>query len=81
MKPRDLFRFVVGGRQETCEACQQPFPCGSLLQGCWCLEMKLSAETRQRLRTEYHHCLCRACLEKAEAEREGMEESGRAPTL
>lgn len=55
-------------RPQACEACGEPFACEiSLGKGCWCGEVKLSNETRQQLRANYRKCLCRACLEKAEA--------------
>ncbi len=47
-----------------CEACGESFVCGATLTGCWCGEIKLSAETRAELRQQYQRCLCRACLEK-----------------
>ncbi len=55
-------------KTQACEACGESFACElSLGQGCWCAEVKLSEETRQELRAKYKTCLCRACLEKAEA--------------
>ena len=33
--------------------------------GCWCTEIKLSAETRASLKKKSRNCLCRACLERA----------------
>jgi cysteine-rich CWC protein len=47
-----------------CEACSNPFICGASLRGCWCLEVKLSAEARKKLREHYKRCLCRKCLMK-----------------
>ncbi len=47
-----------------CEACGNEFACGAKLSGCWCSEIKLSAETRADLGERYSGCLCRACLEK-----------------
>jgi len=47
-----------------CEACGGVFTCGATLTGCWCLEIKLSDETRAELRSRYSGCLCRRCLEK-----------------
>ena len=49
----------------TCEACGSEFTCGATITGCWCTEVKLSAETRADLRARYRGCLCRACLERA----------------
>jgi hypothetical protein len=45
-----------------CEACGNPFVCGASLKGCWCLQVKLSAETRKELRERYERCLCPECL-------------------
>jgi hypothetical protein len=47
-----------------CEACGQQFVCGATLAGCWCAEIRLSAEVRAKLRTRFERCLCRACLER-----------------
>ncbi|MDQ3820676.1 MAG: cysteine-rich CWC family protein [Acidobacteriota bacterium] len=47
----------------TCEACGASFVCGAGLAGCWCSEIKLSAETRAELQRRYERCLCRSCLE------------------
>lgn len=46
----------------TCERCGQAFYCGASLLGCWCVDVKLSAEAREHLRRHYHGCLCRDCL-------------------
>jgi hypothetical protein len=55
-------------KTQACEACGESFACElSLAKGCWCTEVKLSDNTRQELRAKYTNCLCRACLEKAEA--------------
>ena len=54
-------------RTQECPACGQPFVCEISLQGCWCTEVKLSAETLQTLRSKYKSCLCRSCLESAQA--------------
>ena len=51
----------------TCEACGEAFTCGATLAGCWCTEIKLSAETRASLKKSYRNCLCRTCLERAAA--------------
>ena len=48
-----------------CDACGEDFVCGATLAGCWCTEVKLTAETRAELRARYRGCLCRACLERA----------------
>ena len=54
-------------RAQVCPACGQSFACEINLNGCWCSEVKLSAETLQELRAKYKGCLCRSCLENAEA--------------
>jgi hypothetical protein len=51
----------------TCEACGGAFTCGATLGGCWCREVEVSAGTRAELRERYSRCLCRPCLEAAEA--------------
>ncbi len=64
-------------KTKTCEACGASFACEiSLGTGCWCGELKLSEDTRQELRAKYSNCLCRACLEKAEAKDSGSEAEG-----
>lgn len=52
---------------QQCPACGETFACEINLGGCWCSEVKLSPETLQELRAKYNGCLCRACLESAEA--------------
>jgi hypothetical protein len=47
-----------------CEACGKPFVCGASLKGCWCIQVKLSAEAREELRERYTRCLCQDCLMK-----------------
>jgi len=47
-----------------CEACGKPFICGASLKGCWCVQLKLDAVTRQRLRERYKDCLCSDCLKR-----------------
>ena len=55
-------------KTKTCEACGASLACEiSLGKGCWCEELKLSEDTSQQLRAKYADCLCRACLEKAQA--------------
>lgn len=60
-----LMEFIQPSQRppRECEACGQPFVCGASLKGCWCFEIKLSAETRAELRARYNNCLCRECLE------------------
>lgn len=52
----------------ACEACGQPFVCGASLKGCWCFQVKLSAEVRAQLRARYKDCLCPACLQQAQSQ-------------
>ncbi|MEK6283583.1 MAG: cysteine-rich CWC family protein [Acidobacteriota bacterium] len=55
-------------KTQACEACGASFGCEiSPGQACWCGEVKLSDKTRQELRAKYRNCLCRTCLENAEA--------------
>lgn len=64
-------------KTKACEACGESFACEiSLGKGCWCGEVKLSEDTRQKLREKYRNCLCRACLEKAEAKDSESEAEG-----
>ncbi len=61
-------KLPVLRKTQACEACGQAFACEiSLGKGCWCMQVKLCEGTRQELRARYSVCLCRACLEKAEA--------------
>jgi len=57
----------VINRAQQCPACGEAFACEIGLQGCWCSEVKVSASTLGTLRSKYKGCLCRSCLEKAEA--------------
>ena len=62
------FKLPVLQKTQTCEGCGQSFACEiSLGKGCWCMQVKLCEGTRQKLRAKYSACLCRVCLEKAEA--------------
>ena len=61
-------KLPVLRKTQACEACGQSFACEiSLGKGCWCMQVKLCEGTRQQLRAKYSACLCRACLENAEA--------------
>ncbi len=70
MKPPKLLAYVSPRWREpsVCEGCGEPFVCGATLMGCWCTDIKLSAETRASLRSRYRGCLCRSCLEVAKSE-------------
>ena len=55
-------------KKQACAACGESFACEITIgEGCWCSEVKLSEKTRQELRARYSSCLCRACLQEAEA--------------
>ena len=71
-KPLKVFSSQKGV-PETCAACGEKFVCGATLAGCWCSEVKLSEETRAKLKERYKGCLCRACLEKFAASNAGGE--------
>ena len=62
-KLRELIQPDARAPRE-CEACGKPFVCGASLKGCWCFQIKLSADARRRLRERYIHCLCSECLMK-----------------
>jgi hypothetical protein len=61
-----MLRMMFRGKQETCEACQGSFPCGPP-GSCWCGQEKVPAETLQKLKGKYKHCLCPTCLRNAAA--------------
>ena len=62
-------RSLGGGGKEpsTCEGCGGEFTCGATLTGCWCMDVKLTADARANLRARYKACVCRACLEREAA--------------
>ena len=61
-------KLPVLRKTQRCESCGQSFACEIYLgKGCWCMNVKLCEGTRQELRAKYKACLCRACLEQAEA--------------
>ncbi len=61
-------KLPVLRKTQACEGFGQSFACElSLGKGCWCTQVKMCEGTRQELRAKYSACLCRACLEKAEA--------------
>ncbi len=72
---RIVLKLPVLRKTQRCEACGQSFACEiSLGKGCWCGEVTLSEDTRHELLATYRNCLCRACLEKAEARNARLEE-------
>jgi hypothetical protein len=66
MKLKNALGFISEKYKEpsVCESCGEEFICGATLKGCWCMEIKLSEETRQNLKESFRACLCRNCLEK-----------------
>lgn len=48
----------------VCESCGEEFTCGATLKGCWCMNVELTDETREKLKSEFKNCLCKKCLEK-----------------
>jgi len=61
-------KLPVLRKTQACEGCGQSFACEiSLGEGCWCMQVRLCEGTRQEFRAKYKACLCRDCLEKAEA--------------
>jgi hypothetical protein len=54
---------------KTCQRCGVEFGCGGSC--CWCDEVALDAGVRENLRQQFSDCLCRTCLEQAQAEAQG----------
>lgn len=48
----------------TCESCGNDFTCGATIKGCWCMNVKLTDENREELKSKFKNCLCQNCLEK-----------------
>jgi hypothetical protein len=71
---RKLAEFIQPDKRppRECEACGKPFVCGASLKGCWCFQIKLSAEVKQQLRERYKDCLCSDCLKQFAASAERM---------
>ena len=63
---RKLTEFIRPDKRppRECEACGKPFVCGASLKGCWCIQIKLSADVRLQLRERYKDCLCPDCLKQ-----------------
>jgi hypothetical protein len=71
---RAILNLPVLQKTQVCEGCDDSFACEiSLGKGCWCGEVKLSEDTHRELRAIYRNCLCRTCLEKAEAKTQSRE--------
>ena len=56
------------GNPKICEACGQEFLCSAMIVGCWCEEVRLTAEAREEISRRYRDCLCRNCLERIGAD-------------
>lgn len=66
MKLKNAPGFISPKYKEplVCQSCGEEFVCGATLKGCWCMEIELSDEIRQSLKSQFRNCLCRNCLEK-----------------
>lgn len=51
----------------TCPRCGAGFACGVAAPSCWCSEVELSSQDRDRLSQSHEGCLCRSCLEHISA--------------
>jgi len=58
--PDDVAGGACGAASKTCGKCGRAFLCQS--GGCWCEEVKMSAETLRWLSRAYDDCLCPVCL-------------------
>jgi hypothetical protein len=58
-----------------CQSCNEDFICGAGLTGCWCMEIKLDASARAKMRQQFRDCLCRHCLESYANESAGSGDS------
>lgn len=58
---KNTFRII------TCSRCSLPFECEAS-ENCWCFQVSLSEEARQRLEQRYPDCLCRSCLNELAAD-------------
>ncbi len=67
---RDLINRPILKRSRACESCGSDFECQIGLKGCWCSEINLTDQSRQQVSESYKDCLCRKCLENAEARTE-----------
>ena len=64
--PSERIKDLKLNRAQVCEACGSEFACEFTIRGCWCVNIKLSDETRALLKEKYRSCLCRQCLETFE---------------
>ena len=46
-----------------CESCGAQFNCGAKLKSCWCMNVELTDENREEIKSKFKSCLCRKCLE------------------
>jgi len=53
---------------QQCESCGQNFSCEIGVGGCWCGTVRISDRTRAALEARFRRCLCRSCIEGAEAQ-------------
>lgn len=51
---------------KLCEVCGKEFFCSAESGNCWCFDLKLKAETLQKLKENYKDCVCPACLKSEE---------------
>jgi cysteine-rich CWC protein len=58
--------MTLFSKEKRCAKCGLAFDCGGLL-GCWCRDVKLSADQLAILRSRYVDCLCPTCLKAAAA--------------
>ncbi|SMO34980.1 Cysteine-rich CWC [Saccharicrinis carchari] len=57
--------------KKKCPRCKGSFECkGSNIQKCQCKSIKLSSQAYQFIRDNYTDCLCLACLQQIEKERQ-----------
>jgi hypothetical protein len=60
-----FLQWMLRGKQETCESCQNSFTCGPGVGTCWCANENIPRNALQELKKKYHRCLCPTCLRKA----------------
>jgi hypothetical protein len=52
---------------DRCPRCDATFGCGIGTGSCWCRDVHLTVELRDRLAEQYDGCLCPACLQELAA--------------
>lgn len=55
-------RRAPASKTDRCPRCGAEFRCGIGTGSCWCREVRLTVELRDRLAEQYEGCLCPACL-------------------